>query len=303
MKTAVLAITFVLLTSLAFSQMENFEGRKEINGSSLFLSVKGTGDPLLVIHGGPGLNHTYFIPHLNTLEKTFKVIYYDQRACGKSAIPSVDSISLNFLTDDIEDIRKKLKTEKLNILAHSWGAVLAIHYSLRYPGKINKLILSNPAMLSREYDQEAAALIQKHSTKEDSVSRAKILSDGNLDTKDYEELFRLSFKPSAYKRDNVAKINLKLPDNFAAASNALFTGLMKNASMKANLYDSLRSVNCPVLIIHGQADAIPLSSIKRLKEYLPKAELETFQRSGHFPFVEEPVLYNEKVNVFLKEAH
>jgi proline iminopeptidase len=303
MKTAFLAITFVLQTALVFSQMENFEGRKKINGSSLFLSVKGKGDPLLVIHGGPGLNHTYFIPHLNTLEKTFKIIYYDQRACGKSAIPSVDSISLNFLTDDIEDIRKNLKTEKLNILAHSWGALLAIHYSLRYPGKINKLLLSNPAMLSREYDQEAAALIQKHSTKQDSVTRAKILSDGNLDTKDYEELFRLSFKPSAYNRDNVAKINLKLPDNFPAASNALFTGLMKDPSMNANLYDSLRSLTFPVLIIHGQADAVPLSSINRLQEYLAKVQLEIFQRSGHFPFVEEPVLYNEKVNAFFKATH
>ena len=102
-------------------------------------------------------------------------------------------------------------------------------------------------MLSREYDQEAAALVQKNSTKEDSVARAKIVSDGNLDTKDYEELFLLSFKPSAYNKDNVAKINLNLPDNFGAASNALFTGLMKDASMNANLYDSLPSLKFPVI--------------------------------------------------------
>ena len=250
---------------MAISQINDFEGKRRINGTNLFFSVKGKGEYLLVIHGGPGLNHSYFKPHLNPLENTFKVVYYDQRACGKSSIPASDSISLKFLVDDIEEIRKVLKTEKINILAHSWGVVLAIRYALQYPGRINKLILSDPVMLSREYDQEAAALVQKNSTKEDSVARAKIVSDGNLDTKDYEELFRLSFKPSAYNRDNVAKINLNLPDNFGVASNALFTGLMKDPSMNANLYDSLRSLKVPVLIIHGQADVVPLSSDKAPK--------------------------------------
>ena len=73
--------------------------------------------------------------------------------------------------------------------------------------------------------------------------------------------------------------------------------------MNANLYDSLRSLKFSVLVIHGQADVVPLSSVKRLNENLPKAQLEVFQRSGHFPFVEESVLYNEKVNAFFKADH
>ena len=300
MRRVILSLTFTLFVSLAFAQMEDFAGRRKINRTNLYFSVKGKGDYLLVIHGGPGLNHSYFKPHLKPLENTFKVVYYDQRACGKSSISASDSISLKFLVDDIEEIRKVLKTEKINILAHSWGVVLAIRYGLQYPGRINKLILSDPVMLSREYDQEAAALVQKNSTKEDSVARTKIVSDGNLDTKDYEELFRLSFNPSAYNRENIAKINLNLPDNFGAANKALFTGLMKDPSMNANLYDSLRSLKFPVLVIHGQADVVPLSSIKRLKENLPKPNLKFFERSGHFPFVEESLLYNEKVNAFFK---
>jgi len=300
MKKLILCPVFILLTTLAISQINDFEGKKRINGTNLFFSVKGKGEYLLVIHGGPGLNHSYFKPYLKPLENTFKVVYYDQRACGKSSIPASDSISLKFLVDDIEEIRKVLKTEKINILAHSWGVVLAIRYGLQYPGRISKLILSDPVMLSREYDQEAAALVQTNSTKEDSVARAKILSDGNLDTKDYEELFLLSFKPSAYNRNNVAKINLNLPDNFGVASNTLFTGLMKDPSMNANLYDSLPSLKFPVLVIHGRADVVPLSAVKRLKENLPKAQLEVFERSGHFPFIEESIPYNEKVTAFFK---
>ena len=300
MKKLILIPVFTLLAASVFSQIDDFEGKKRINGTNLYFSVKGKGDYLLMIHGGPGFNHSYFTPHLKALEKNFTVVYYDQRACGKSSIPASDSISLKFLVDDIEAIRKVLKTERINILAHSWGVVLAIRYAIQYPARIHKMILSDPVMLSREYDQEAAALVQKNSTKEDSVARAKILSDGNLDTKDYEDLFLLSFKPSAFNKGNVAKINLNLPDNFGAASKALFTSLMKDPSMNANLYDSLSSLKFPVKVIHGQADVIPISSIERLKTELPNVKIDVFKQSGHFPFVEESVLYNEKVTAFIK---
>ncbi len=292
-------IFFIFLTLTVGAQSETFEGKKNINGADLFFSIKGKGENLLTLHGGPGLNHAYFLPHLNNLEKSFNVIYFDQRACGQSEIPSPDSISMQFLVNDIEAIRKDLKIEKLNILAHSWGAVLATQYILHYPDRINKLIFTNPVMLSREYDSEAAKLLNQRATKEDSAARAEIIAGGKLDSKKYEKLFLLSFNPSAYNKSNVAKINLSLPSNFIEANNTLFKALMKDTSLNANLYDSLKSFHFPVLIIHGQADIIPISSIERLKKEIPQAELEIFTQSGHFPFIEETSRYNSLVQRFL----
>ena len=300
MKRFIPSLTFTLFASLAFSQMEDFAGRRKINGTNLYFSVKGKGDYLLVIHGGPGFNHSYFTPHLKPLENTFKVVYYDQRACGKSSIPASDSISLKFLVDDIEAIRKVLKTEKINILAHSWGVVLAIRYALQYPARIHKLILSDPVMLSREYDQEAAALVQKNSTKEDSVARAKILSDGNLDTKGLRRTVSPKFQTLRFNKDNVAKINLNLPDNFGAASNALFTGLMKDPSMNANLYDSLSSLKFPVKVIHGQADVIPLSSIERLKKNCRMLKLKFSNKVDIFLSWKNQFFIMKKLLLFLR---
>src|SRR5687768_16221741 len=120
--------------SVAFAQ--DFEGRKKINGADLYLSIRGKGENLVAVHVGPGLNHHYFKPHLHGLEKKFRMVYYDQRASGKSAIPSPDSISCKFFADDLEAIRQELKTEKINLLAHSWGAVPAIHYALTYPERV-----------------------------------------------------------------------------------------------------------------------------------------------------------------------
>jgi proline iminopeptidase len=300
MKRIIAGVAILLVTSFAHGQPNIFEGKKKINGTSLYLKVKGRGEYLLVVHGGPGLNHAYFIPYLDQLEKKFTVIYYDQRACGQSSIPAPDSISIKLLVDDIETIRKDFNIEKLNILAHSWGAVLVTHYALAYPDKVKKVIMSNPAMFSHEYDEEVGTLMRERSTREDSVARASILADGNLDAHDYEKIFLLTFKLSAYNKENVRKINLNLPDNFSAANNALFTGLSKDPAMNVNLYDSLPNLKFPVLVLHGQADLIPMRAIQRLKEKLAKGKLEIFKQSGHFPFVEETAAYNVQVSDFLR---
>jgi proline iminopeptidase len=286
------------VVSSAIAQTDN-TGLKKINGTSLFLSVKGSGDPVIVIHGGPGLNHSYFIPHLQALEKNLKVVYYDQRACGRSLTPSADSISMRFLVEDIEAIRKELNVEKVNILAHSWGAVLAAHYASQYPDRIKRFIFSNPAMLSREFDQEAAVLVKQKTTKVDSVDRANIFGSGTLDNKKYDELIRISFRISAYDRANISKMNLNLPPNFLESNRTLFNALMKDPSFNSDMYNVLPSFNFPVLIIHGQSDVVPQRSIERLEKGLPNKQLILFKKSGHFPFIEETDTYNDAVLKFL----
>jgi proline iminopeptidase len=294
-----LFILFSLMAVNVFAQGD-FAGLKKLNGTSIFLSVRGSGEPLLVLHGGPGLNHSYFIPFLKKLEEKHRLIYYDQRACGQSSTPSPDSISLKFLMEDIEAIRKEFKITKLNILAHSWGAVLATHYASKYPNRIERIIYSNPSMLSRDYDQAAAALVKQKTTETDSVDRATIFGSGTLDTQKYDELLRISFRISAYDRTNISKLNFNLPANFMEANRALFNGLMKDPSFNSDMYKVLPSFKFPALIIHGESDVVPLTSIEQLKKDLRHATYIAFSKSGHFPFVEETETYNEEILKFLK---
>lgn len=303
MKTFITPVLFMIysLTAVNVSAQSDIAGLKKINGTQLYLSVKGSGEPLLVIHGGPGLNHSYFIPFLQGLEKNLKVIYYDQRACGRSLTPAADSITMKFLVDDIEAIRKEMNIDKLNILAHSWGAVLATHYASQYPDRIKRIIYSNPAMLSRDYDQDAAVLVKQKSIAADSIDRARIFGSGTLDNKKYDELIRISFRISAYDRANISKLNLNLPPNFLDANRALFNALMKDPSFNTDMYTVLPTFKFPVLIVHGSSDVLPQLSIDRLKKGLPNAKLIVFNKSGHFPFVEETDAYNDAILKFVKK--
>ena len=292
---------FFFIAFLSFSATaQEFEGMKKINGTELFVSVHGKGKTIVMLHGGPGLNHAYFRPHLDELVKNYRIVYYDQRACGRSLVPSPDSISIKHLVNDLEALRKQLNVERLNLLGHSWGAVLATHYAIAYPERVESIIYSNPAMLSREYDQEAARITGKKTSKTDSLHRAQIFGKGQLAVADYDALMHLSFRTSAHLPENMEALDLDLPSNFTLANKALFGGLMKDPAMHANLYDSLNNFRFPVLIIHGHSDVIPYPAIERLNRSIPGSKLIVLNRSGHFPFVEEREKYLAEIRDFMK---
>lgn len=58
----------------------------KINGKSIYVCVKGEGEPIIFLHGGPGGSHEYFLPHMEPLAEDYQIILYDQTGCGKSGI-------------------------------------------------------------------------------------------------------------------------------------------------------------------------------------------------------------------------
>ncbi len=272
-----------------------------INGHRTFIRTLGRGEPLLIIHGGPGLNQTYFHPHLNGLSKKNKLVFYDQRASGESAIPSNDSLRFSFLADDIESLRLWLGVEKINILAHSWGALVAVSYAKEYPSRIGKMILSNPVPLSKEYDQAMQKTQQSRFTSSDSTDRSIIM--GSPDFKGgkaeaYQRLMMYTFRHSFHNPKNFQSLFLTLPSNFAKATGSLYRGM--GADLQAyDWYGDVSGFTFPMLLIHGKHDAIPLASINRIQEQAKLSHLLIFEDSDHFPFIEERKKFIREVATFL----
>ncbi len=153
-----------------------------INGTSLFIREIGAGSPIIIIHGGPGLNHSYFLPHLNSLATKYRLIFYDQRACGNSS-GRVDSaqMSLSLFVEDIEQIRNSLKLGKITILAHSWGGLVAMNYASKYSRNLNALILSNSVSPKfGELEEETNQRLKLRIPLEDSILRSEILSSADF---------------------------------------------------------------------------------------------------------------------------
>ncbi|MDR3628165.1 MAG: alpha/beta hydrolase, partial [Ignavibacteriaceae bacterium] len=115
-----------------------------VNGAKLWYEIKGSGDPVVLIPGGPGNSHIYLTPWFDELTKNHKVVYFD--AFGRGASDRAkDSAEYSFKRDveDLEGLRKALGFEKWNVLGHSYGGMVAQAYALEYPNSVDKLILSD----------------------------------------------------------------------------------------------------------------------------------------------------------------
>lgn len=293
-----ISILLVVLAAIP-SAAQIDEGLKSINGTQLYVKSIGKGETIVVVHGGPGMNHSYLIPHLKKLSKDFRVIYYDQRASGLSAIPDVASISLDSFVEDIEAIRVYSGKEKIFLLAHSWGIIPAVNYGIKYPDRVKGIIFCNAIPLSKEYDEEMMHTQLARTTGADSTDRSIIIGSPNFKAgkpSAYKKLLMLSFRNSFYKLANFNHLSFDMPNNYIEASKALFTGLGKDLA-QYDYYEAVSRFSFPMLLLHGSYDVVPMRAVQRLADQ-PNATLEVFKKSGHFIFIEENKKFNAEVRRF-----
>jgi proline iminopeptidase len=109
----------------------------------------GTGTAIIVLHGGPDFDHRYLLPDLDRLSDGYRLIYYDQRGRGGSAgRVKPEEVSLASIAALFDAVREAFHLDRGVLLGHSWGTVLALEYAVRYPQRVSRMILMNPAPAS-----------------------------------------------------------------------------------------------------------------------------------------------------------
>jgi pimeloyl-ACP methyl ester carboxylesterase len=112
--------------------------------------------PLLLLHGGPGGSSDIFEPLDSLSEYGMTVIRFDQLGCGRSDRPRDASLwTISNHLEQIETIREALGLEKIHLLGHSWGGMLALEYLLTKPNGVQKLILSSSVISTKLWVDEA----------------------------------------------------------------------------------------------------------------------------------------------------
>jgi pimeloyl-ACP methyl ester carboxylesterase len=110
----------------------------------LYVLEAGHGPNVFVLHGGFGMEHSYMRTFLKPFEQDYHMIYYDQRGSLRSPVPKHDFkkyITMDNMVDDLELLRKETGEEKITLLAHSMGAVLAYEYMRKYPDQVGNVII------------------------------------------------------------------------------------------------------------------------------------------------------------------
>jgi pimeloyl-ACP methyl ester carboxylesterase len=107
---------------------------------NLFVHEVGMGEPVVVLHGGPGADHSYMHGLANGLTDDFRFVFYDQRGSLRSRDTDVTHTIADHVAD-LEALRIALGLPKLNLLAHSAGTTLAYHYLAAHPDRVANLVL------------------------------------------------------------------------------------------------------------------------------------------------------------------
>lgn len=265
----------------------------------------GSGEPILIINGGPGLDCAGFVPLAELLSDRYTAILYDQRGTGESKLAEVDSnsVTMDLMARDIEMIRKSLKIDRWVVLGHSFGGFMAEYYAVMYPEAIKSLILSSTggidlSILDYFNDNLQIRLSQ------DERDSLKFWSDrvNNGDTSYTARYSKAKFLASAYLY-NKAFVP-QLARRLASGGNPQITALVYKDlfKIKFNCRAGLKDFAKPVLIIQGRQDITGDGVAYEAQRVLKNSSLVFINKSGHYSWWEQSERYKAEVIRFISAS-
>jgi proline iminopeptidase len=285
-----------------------------VNGIKLWYESEGSGPPLVLIAGGPGFSHNYLHPHFTQLAKSFRLIYFDEYGTGKSDQAS-DPHDYTFARDveNLEGLRRALGLGKISVLGHSYGGIVAQAYALQFPDSVQKVILVDAAW--------GAEMLQAHVENNHNELRNQYPETWDKIVKVHEQGYHSCTKQFRDADDEPGEFSVsllfydasKFPEliRTAAPLNHAILCAMRGDDgdfvlggdlSKLDFRPQLKDLHMPLLIVAGRFDRILFPRYQiQYKTYAPQAQFVMFEKSGHFPFIEEPEEFTRVVGEFLKK--
>lgn len=271
------------------------------DGTEIAYRLRGDGPPLVCLPGGPGRAAEY-LGDLGGLDRSRRLVLLDPRGVGLSADP-VDpaTFRVDRLAGDVESLRAHLGLDRMDLLAHSAGAVLATLYAAAHPQHLSRLILVTPGLAAAGVEgteeQFRAALARRAAEPWYPAALAALekIMAGDLSM----EAFRTS-RPFFYGRwDQAAQAHATagVSERHQAAREGFFAGaIIDPPATRA----ALTRLTAPVLLYAGDLDPMVTPAMVRAAAPLfSDATVAVQPGAAHFPWVDDPAAFAAAVGPFL----
>ncbi|HYW49511.1 MAG TPA: alpha/beta hydrolase [Gemmatimonadaceae bacterium] len=285
------------------------------DSTRLFFRVVGTApDTVIAIHGGPGVDLESIYGDFLPLARRHTVIFYDQRGTGRSTLPQ-DTGTLNAMqqVSDLDAVRSHFKLARVTLVAHSYGPLLAATYAIAHPARVARMVFFGPVPPRRgDFWQRFATSMQVRmdSTERRALAAAnRRLADTSASDSAVRtactEYWAIAMRPRL--ADPVAGMKLIRSDLCASSARGIRYGLTRtNGAVMASYGDwdlrsALRTLKVPTLVVHGEAESIPMDLVEEWATSLPDATLIKVPRAAHFAYAERPDLVWPVVERFLSK--
>jgi proline iminopeptidase len=292
------------------------DGFVDAHGVLIYYVSFGTGSPLVIVHGGPGADHTYFLPWLLPLARTHRLIFIDERGSGRSQrLQDTSLYTVEAMADDVEDVRLALNLGKISLLGHSYGGVLAEAYALKYQQNLSHLILNSTFPSTRQMNEVLAR--EKAQMPPNKLKRLNELEAAGLYGKGEawehgrypEEYAKLAWGPGYFPFLYGARpdANYDPMSQLTGTTWELYRVMwgshgefVIDGNLKSVEYvDRLHSIQVPTLIMAGDHDECDPSLSREMHDKIAGSQLLILPNSGHMNFVDQPDMWYKSVEGFL----
>jgi proline iminopeptidase len=264
------------------------------DGYGMFVEEVGSGFPLVVLHGGPGLDHTHFRPWLDPLGDDFRLLYVDERGQGKSERVDSETLSLEVFARDVDLLAEALGLDRFALLGHSFGAIVTTWHAVEV-GTAAAYVISAGADASEPLMADVEASLAAMGERGVAIAETWEREQTVESEAELKELLAAQMPfhfhgevPPGYGDETVG--SPEVLRHFARIGYGDF-----------DYRPRLQNVRRPTLVVVGEHDRTTTPRAARvLHDGIDGSELVVVPNAGHMSFVEDQQRYLDAVRGFLR---
>jgi proline iminopeptidase len=279
-------------------------------GARIYYKTLGRGIPLLLLHGGPGADHSDFLPALKPLARRCRLVLIDERGSGRSErLKDPRGYTLNHMVKDIERVRQHLNFPKLVVLGHSFGGILAQAYAIHHPTRILGMVLagtgSSARCIDRDFRNIRRRLPARLRARLARQEKSGIFQADGAYNKEYAAASAEALAPYMYAKtpprryQQASDLGMEvLREMWVRRSDFHIDGNLKGFDFT----HSLSRVKAPSLVVIGDRDLVSTATADISRTSLPRATLIVMAECAHMMYIDQTVRFNRLLEEFLSSC-
>jgi proline iminopeptidase len=287
--------------------LDRRDGFVDACGAIVYYETIGHGRPLMVLHGGPGATHGYFLPYLLHLARQHRLVFMDERVSGRSERPAnFKGYTLDNLACDADAVRRALGLKTIDVMGHSFGGILAQAYAVKYPSTVRRLILastgSSASRINTDFKLIKDSLAPALRAQIDALELRGIIGADGAQLPEYRKLadeaeasYEYVGRPPQWDDHGDAIGWDALNEIWGSRSDFHIDGNLTGF----NFVPALRNLRMPTLIILGDHDLVSTATADETHAAIRNSKVIILGRSGHMTFVDQMDAFLHDVSAFL----
>lgn len=287
--------------------LQKRDGYVQACGAIVYYETIGQGRPLMVLHGGPGSTHGYFLPYLLPLAAHHRLVFMDERGSGRSErLADFKGYTLDNMACDTDAVRRALGLKTVDVMGHSFGGILAQAYAIKYASNVRRLILadtgSSAARIDADFKLIKDSLAPALRAQIDALELKGIIGADGAQLPEYRKLADEAEAPY----ENVGRPPQWDDHGEPTGWDVLnqMWGSRSDFHIDGNLtgFDfvpALRNLQMPTLIILGDHDLVSTATADETHAAIRNSKLIILAHSGHMTFVDQMNAFLHDVSAFL----